>query len=493
MLDFLKEENNITLTENGAVTNRSSGSWCLDLFATIGALRHSCDDKITTRFQRAFAEDRDVAMKILFFARDIRGGIGERRVFNVIVKWLAENYPDVINKNLRYIPEFGRWDDLVSAVAYEGTAIEAMRIVKTQLDSDIESLSANENDVSLLAKWMPSINASSPATVQLAKKIVGIMNITDKKYRQMLSKLRSKIHILENYLRERDYTFDYSKQPSKAMFKYRAAFNRNDKKRYQEFLKDVASGKKTIHTGTLMPYDIIQQFIDSGWSCSIKKITPEDIKTADVTWNALEDFTKGDNAICVVDGSGSMYANQNPSPIAVALSLGIYFAERNKGEFQNHFITFSEHPRLVEVKGNNIYEKVKYCTTFNEVANTNLEAVFDLILNTAVKHNVPKNELPKTIYIVSDMEFDMAIRDGSKTIYRNAKDRFAEHGYELPHVVFWNVDSRNEQQPVTMHESGTTLVSGCSPRIFQMVIDGLTPYEFMMSVLNNERYSKISA
>ncbi|MBQ4401253.1 MAG: DUF2828 family protein, partial [Synergistaceae bacterium] len=373
-----------------------------------------------------------------------------------------------------------RYDDILELL---GTKCEqsALSLIASQLKSDMDSESP-----SLLAKWLPSVNASSSETRQKALAVAKTLGMSLKDYRQTLSKLRAKLKIIENNLRTKDYTFDYSKQPSKAMFKYRAAFSRNDNERYMAFLDDVSAGKATLHTGTLTPYEIIRPILDTG-------LNADEINAINTTWNAQEDFTNGENAIVVVDGSGSMYGGRNVSPISVALSLGIYFAERNKGEFHNHFITFSMTPQLVEIKGANIYEKVKYCASFNEVANTNIQAVFELILSTAVKHNVPQSELPSTIYIISDMEFDYC-NNADITNFDYAKKIFAEHGYKLPNVVFWNVESRNTQQPVTMNEQGVTLVSGASPRVFAMIKSGnLSPMSFMLDVLNSERYRNITA
>ena len=309
-----------------------------------------------------------------------------------------------------------------------------------------------------------------------------------KDYRKALTKLRAKLRIIENNLRENDYTFDYSKQPSRAMLKYRKAFIRNDNERYLAFLNDVAEGRTEIHTGTLTPYDIIMPIFTRGM------IDDNERKSLNTTWNALEDFTRGENALAVVDGSGSMYGGMVVYPIAVAVSLGIYFAEHNKGEYHNHFITFSATPQLVQIKGADIVEKVNYCASFNEVANTNIQAVFELILNTAMKHNIPQSEMPSALYIISDMEFDFCTYNADMTNFEYAKKIFADNGYTLPQVIFWNVDSRNTQQPVTMNEQGVILVSGLSPRIFAMIKSGnLSPYAFMLEVLNSERYAKITA
>ena len=485
MLKFLKKEANMTYTENGAATYRSTQSECLDLFATIGALRRESDEEITNRFLRAYAEDADLAMKTLFFARDIRGGIGERRVFRTILKWLAANEPQSLEKNIQYIAEYGRYDDLLALM---GTTCEgkALQHIKKQLTADCAALESGDS-VSLLAKWLPSVNASNAQTVAYAKKIARFLGMTDATYRKTLVKLREHIRIIENSLREKDYSFDYSKQPSKAMFKYRKAFYRNDGERYGEFLGKVSRGEAQLHTGTLTPYEIIKPFF-------YEHVGDQEASAIDATWNAQEDFTRDEIALVVIDGSGSMYSRTDPMPATVALSLGIYYAERNTGAFHNHFITFSERPQLVEIKGETILEKVRYCHDYNEVANTNIQKVFELILRAAVNNNVPQSEMPSTLYIISDMEFDCCARGAELTNFEYAKKIFAEAGYDLPRVVFWNVQSRNKQQPVTQNEQGVALVSGCSPRIFSMLKSGiLSPLGYMLDILGAERYEKIAA
>lgn len=486
MLDILKKEANRTYTENGAAAYRSTQSECLDLFATIGALRRESEEEIIDRFLRAYAENANLAMKTLFFARDARGGLGERRVFRVLLRWLAANEPRSLEKNLPYIAEYGRWDDLLVLL---GTASEreVLGLIRRQLRADLAALEAGET-VSLLGKWLPSVNASNGDTVRQAKRVARAMEMNDAQYRKALSALRKKICILENNLREKDYTFDYAKQPSEAMFKYRKAFMRNDGERYATFMNRVAEGAERLHTGALTPYEIIRPFFASGG------VSDEERKAIDTTWNAQENFAGDENALVVMDGSGSMYGGVDPIPATVALSLGIYYAEHNTGVFHNHFITFSENPRLVEIKGRDIFEKVRYCSRFNEVANTNLQRVFELILSTAVKNCVPQPEMPNKLYIISDMEFDCCMDDCSETNFEHARRLFTAHGYRLPEVVFWNVASRNRQQPVRENDRGVALVSGCNARVFSMLKAGsLSPYAFMVDVLGSERYAPIAA
>ena len=485
MLNYLKQEANKTVTENGAATYITTESDCLDLFATIGALRRESDSEIVTRFVRAYSENRDIAMKLLFFARDIRGGLGERRVFKVILKWLANNEPATVRKNIVHVAEYGRYDDLLCLMdtACEKEMLDAL---KAQFEADTEALK-NGGEMSLLAKWLPSVNASGSETVRCAKKIARHFGMKDASYRKALVALRAHIRIIENNLREKDYSFDYSKQPSKAMYKYRKAFIRNDGERYSQFLDKVTTGEAKLHASTLMPYEIITPFFRSN-------VSDEERKAINTTWISQEDFGDSENALAVIDGSGSMYDWGDPEPITVALSLGIYFAERNTGVFKNHFITFSEKPQLVEIKGEDILDKVRYCHGFNEVANTNIQKVFELILDAAKKNSVPQDELPKKLYFISDMEFDYCTEDASLTNFEYAKKLFAEAGYTLPEIVFWNVASRNKQQPVTKNEQGVALVSGCTPRLFKMVASGtMNPYAFMLEVVESERYAKIVA
>ncbi len=487
MAEMMKETANVTLTENGAVTLRTTGSDCLDLFSTIGALRKADENDIIERFIRAYCESPDTAMKILFYARDVRGGLGERRTFRILLRWLADNHSASVIKNIQYIPEFGRYDDLLEL---SGTACEseAVAFIKEQLEKDVEALD-KDGDVSLLAKWLPSVNTSNDAAVRAGKKLAKLLGMSESKYRKTLSALRAQIKIIENNLREKKYDFDYEKQPSKALFKYRQAFIRNDNDRYTDYLDRVSKGEAKMNTGTLMPYELVESVLNK-----LTAMSEEEKTAVNTTWEKLEDFGGDENILAVIDGSGSMYAWKAPTPASVALSLGLYFAERNKGAFANHFITFSHAPQMIEIKGDNFVDKLRYVTTFDEVADTNLEAVFRLVLETALKYKVPQSELPSKLVIISDMEFNYCVEDGDLTNFENARRMFEENGYRLPDVVFWNVASRNRQQPVSQNEQGAALVSGCTPRLFSMIAGGeLSPLKIIMEIIGSERYSMIKA
>ena len=489
-LEDLRKEENRTYTENGALTNRSTNSYCLDLFATIGALRNAEASEIISRFIKAYTEDRNMAMKILFFARDIRGGLGERRVFRSILKWLSLHEADSVRKNIANVPEYGRFDDLLSLLNGPCEK-EMLSFIKEQLDKDLAALKIG-NTVSLLAKWLPSVNTGNKDSVKTAKKLAKAMGFSYAEYRKVLVSLRAEIKLIENYLREKDYSFSYEKQPSKALYKYRQAFFRNDQDRYCAFLERAESNPAVMNTGTLTPYDVIRPIMYRA-EAEIE-ISEEERRSMEITWKALPDYTGAENALAVVDGSGSMYCGFGYTPATVAQSLGIYFAEHNKGCFHNHFITFSENPRLVEVKGRDIVEKLRYCMSFDECANTDLQRTFDLILKTAIQNKARQEDIPEKLYIISDMEFDYCANHAEMTNFECAKKKFAKYGYKLPQIVFWNVESRNLQQPVTKNEQGVALVSGTSPQIFSMLSEGiLDPYSFMLETLSAKRYERIIA
>ena len=486
MLNELKKEATYTYTENGALTYSTTMNDCLDLFATIGGMRHAAESEIVKRFVRAYAENPDIAMKILFYARDIREGLGERRAFRTILKYLCENHAASVRNNLPLIAEYGRYDDILCLM---DTPCEkyAVEFLKNQLNQDLSALEDDKMQVSLMAKWLPSVNTSNKEAVRLGRKLAKAFGMTEKEYRKALSALRKQIDIIENHLRETDYTFDYSKQCGKAMLKYRAAFLRHDRERYQDYLAQVSAGVKTLHTGTLMPYEIIRPFYD-------RKVSEEEAASLDATWNALENYAENGNVLTVIDGSGSMYCGVNPMPAMVAQALGLYFAERNTGKFGGHFITFSMTPQLIEVKGKTLLEKLQYIKSFNECANTDIQAVFDLILRTAVKNKVPAEEMPERIIIISDMEFDFCAKNSGMTNFEFAKEKYQEAGYRLPDLVFWNVASRRLQLPVRKNEQGVLLVSGCTARLFERVINGAAdPYSYMMEVIGSKRYEPIAA
>ena len=488
MNDFIKVMNNTTETENGALTNISTFDSCLDWFFHGAALRGQVTNRIIDLFSKAFNENPQVALRILFYIRDCRGGQGEREIFRICLKWLADNATDWLAKHLSLIAEYGRYDDylclLDTKLAQHTTIFLIGRLMDDKTAIGINTLS----NLSLCAKWMPSLT-SSKESKRLAKRFISlvkdlyIIDFNEEKYRKLISELRKAIKIVEHNLTERNYDdIDYSKLPSYAGLKYRKAFNRNDTIRYKHFLEEVKAGKVKINAKTLYPYDLVRSY---------KKIwNPEVDETIEAQWKALPDYIPEINGIVVNDTSGSMTG----LPMEVSISLAIYIAERNKSEvWKNYVIPFSSHAEWKEVKGDTLLEKMNSVYT-GDCSNTNLQSVFDLILDRAINNNVPKEDMPKVLLIITDMEFDQPYMDNwSKTNFEVIKEKYAKAGYEMPNLVWWNVNSRNTQTPITKDNKGNILLSGCSASMLTVALSGeFDPIEAMNRVINQERYQQIS-
>jgi hypothetical protein len=477
MLNHLKNNANLTRTTNGAVAYKNTQSALLDLFAQ--NVRDLSIVQTVKMVERAMIEDNLLGAKIVFNKRDIRGGAGERDFFRVALTYLAKDYPTIVTRNVHLIPEYGRWDDLLVLF---GTEVEGVMVelVRQQLVEDLQS-----DTPSLLGKWLPSENTSSKETVALATKLRKALGCNPKQYRKTLTFLRQKINIVETLLSQKKWNeIEYSKIPSRAGLIYRKAFEKNDTKRYHEFIEKAVKGEVKINSCTLYPHELVEKVM----------IRDGNMRVLDAMWKALPNYVVSEeNSIVVADVSGSMHG----TPMHVAISLAMYMAERNKGRFANHFITFSERPELIEIVGNTLEEKVRFLENSNWGYNTNLELVFRLILNTAKENRLPQSELPTKLYIVSDMQFDEASGGySSKTFFQQMKQQFADAGYKIPEVVFWNVRA-TDNVPAKKDERGVALVSGYSPTIFANLMGEpdrpeKTPYETMLDVLNSDRYSEIT-
>jgi len=470
LIQAIKKKTNITYTENSALTYKDTGSYVLDFYYHTPARRGKDN---TSLFSKALSEDELLALKALFHVRDVRGGQGERQSFRDCLTYLWINEYSLFEKIFQLVPFYGRWDDILSYVEDENVVAFVNKQLKSDLDSDKPSL---------LAKWMPSINTSSKDTVKLGKEWARALLLTEKEYRKMLSFLRSKLNVVEIPMSFNDWgEIEYNKVPSKASLLYRNAFKKHDAFRYSEYIQKVTDGKEKIHSDVLYPYELVEKCWIGQWD-----------QTVEALWRNLPNYGKTDkNALVVADTSGSM----SGKPITVCIALAIYLAERNEGIFHNKFITFSAKPELQDVVGRNLKERVSNLSHAHWDGNTNLQGVFDLILNTAVKNELPEDEMPSHIFIVSDMEFDNACGYRTpKTNLDTIKEKYEEAGYEMPILVFWNVDSRHNQVPATADEKrGVFLVSGCSPSIFQNAINAgmVTPHELMIEVLNSKRYDLV--
>ena len=502
-MNQLNNNMNFKYTENGALAHERLNSDVYTLFAMGAAYRSRSDADCILLFKNAFEEDETLALKCLFYIRDCRGGQGERRFFRVCMKWLAENYPQRAAALAEYVPEYGRYDDWFKI--YFGTPVEGqvIEMMKKQLSTD---MFCKKNAVSLLAKWMPSENASSKETIRTARKIRNAFGVSAKEYRQMLSKLRTKINVLEKLMSANRWDeIEFDKIPSKAGLVYKNAFARRDiiAKKYERFAKDKTT---KVNASTLYPYEVVAkaiQHMGRGWSYSLN-IDEVDRAMINKYWENLPDYLNGKDCsmMCVVDTSGSMVRSDAAAPINVAISLGLYCAERIGGPFKNHYISFSREPKLIRTEGVDFVDKVHRIYRTNLCENTDLEAVFDLLLATAKKPGVSAWDIPKTIVVISDMEIDQGsssywgslnhrwTKESASTEMEKIRRKWAAAGLTLPKLVYWNVDSRNEN---TFLDAGpnVTFVSGMSPIIFKQVLTGKTGWDLCLEVLLSQRYENI--
>ena len=509
-MSFLKAMNaemdgefNKSVTENGAVGYRTTGKSLLDLNFSVASLRSASDAEIIERFKLAFFEDKRLAMKWLFFARDIRGGLGERRLFRTVMNYIAEYEPGIVIKVIQLIPEYGRFDDLLGLLDIDNLRPAVLHYITSVLQEDKEKMTKGE-PISLLAKWLPSANASSAKTKRYAKLIRSWLRITEKQYRNLLSKMRNYLDIVERKMSSGQWgEINYESVPSRANLIYNNAFLRNDEERRREYLSRLENGKAKINSSVLYPHDIVHKYFDNsryGYHTTVMKYDA----SLEEMWKSLPNTIGEDcRTIVVADGSGSMnvkVGNTNVSAICVADALAIYFAEHLSGEFKNKYITFSSRPKLVDFSMvKSLRDKISIALSHNEVANTNIEAVFDLILNTAIHNNMGQEDIPANVLIISDMEFDIAVcsnrcRYGGvdENLFKTIASKYEEAGYKLPRLVFWNVNSRTGTIPVRENENGVALVSGFSINICKMVMSGKTdPYECLLETLNSERYAQI--
>lgn len=502
--ETLNEDFNVSITENGAVGYRTTGKELLDMNFAITSMRKMNEQQIVDKFVKVFYENKLWAVKWLFYVRDAREGVGERRLFRICMKYLAEKHRDIAKATLNLVSEYGRWDDLLCLLDTD-LENDVVELFKNQLDEDMKNLNENK-PVSLVAKWLPSANASSKETKKLAHIIIYKLGVTERQYRKMLSRLRSYLRVVEVSMSKKEWSeIDYAAVPSRANLIYNSAFLRNDEERRRAYLESLQKGETKINAGVLFPHDIVHKYCESrGWSRRVKN---SDDTTLEELWKALPDFVNGaGNTICVADGSGSMTCSVGGTDVTaldVANALAIYFAERSSGQFKDNYITFSEHPRLVDFSNaKSLREKIEISFRYNEVANTNIEAVFDLILQTAINKHMSQDELPQNILILSDMEFDGCVGCNSSIRHRINKptkrlfevfaERYAEHGYKLPRLVFWNICSRTGTIPVKENDLGVALVSGFSPAIVKMVLSNSTdPLDCLLEQLNSERYEAV--
>ncbi len=470
-----------TTTTNGDVAFTSTGTFLLDFFTSIGLHRDSA--RHVKAFNQARLENELLAIRALFYARDVRSGQGERELFRACFKQLPT---DVRFKYAQHIAEFGRWDDIFATFTNMN---EISPLIQCQLHNDW--VAAREGKpISLLAKWMPSENASSKRTRERARAMAKALGLTAKEYRVILSHLRGKLNLIETSLSAKVYdSIDIQLLPSRALRKYKSALKKHVPTQFAKVMAEVTKAVKVneapkakINTKALYPYEALLEsdraLRDAQWAQMIRDRV-----------YATEDTL----VVCDVSGSmGNIGHNYNSEvqPIHVAISLAMYFAETNSAGWKDKFITFSLNPQIQNLVGSTLTERALNLSRAHWEMNTNIDAVFALIFQKAQLAHLAA---PKNIVIVSDMQFDKCAYAGGKGVFDKWKDKFRANGLVLPTVVFWNV-ADTSTKPVTAHQSGAILISGKSPaasQAFKTAMSGVTPYDSMIQLLNSERYSVI--
>ena len=472
-----------TRTENGAVALKSTGDARLDFFSLAGSLRDAKEARITRLFSEAWKADPLFAVKTAFYARDIRGGLGERKTFRTLLRFMAVYHPEALRLNLDLIGLYGRYDDLYALI---GTPMEEemWAAMKDQFEEDRRNLEQGKA-ISLLAKWIKTADASSKRTRALGILTAEKLGYSVYEFKRLVRAMRKQIGVVEALMSAGRWDeISYPAVPSRAMLQYRQAFARHDGDRYGDFIQKAVRGEVQIHSGDLYPYDIVEKVMTMDWGCQVK----ED-PALEAQWRQLPDYVEpGTSALVIADTSGSMMGR----PMATSVGLAIYFAERNTGPYKDMFMSFSGTSSIQILKGETLAQKIQSINMNDWQTNTNLKAAFEKILEIAEKGHVSPEDMPASLIVISDMEIDYC-GDRNWTFYQAMARKFRRRGYQIPNIIFWNVASRQDVFHADCRRAGVQLVSGQSAAVFRQVMQcvGLSPVEAMERIINADRYAAI--
>jgi hypothetical protein len=462
-------QNQSARTTNGMLARKSTASACVDLFFKIGASRGK---DITKDFVAAYVENKEIALRIAQWVRDARGGAGERELFRQILKYLDKHDPDAAAKLLMKVPEIGRWDDIF--------VVESKNL-KTQAFTMLGDALRERNG--LAAKW-------TPRQGKLAVELRNFFGMSPKFYRKSLVEMTKVVE--QDMCAKRWDEINFSHVPSVAAARYKKAFYRNTEK-YAEYVAALVKGddpKVKVNAGAVYPYDVLKGVVGH-YQTNYNKTQ---LDLVEKQWEALENFVGDANVLPLVDVSGSMSVsvgkNDNLSALTIAVSLGLYLADKNQGKFKDTFLTFSGNPQLLNLKGT-ILQKVQQMVKSNWDMNTDLVKAMDKILKTAKEGNVPQEEMPSMLLILSDMQFDQCAKFDDSAM-KMIERKFEDAGYSVPQIVFWNLNS-HDNVPVKYDKKGVALVSGFSPAIMKAVLAGnaedFTPEGVMLKAIMVDRYA----
>ena len=493
-MDAMKAENNLrkTLTENGAVAYATTGKEMLDFNFKLAGYRKASEEEIQRDFGRVYYEDPILAMRFIFWVRDIRGGAGERRTFRACFKWLAEHKPEVVKAMIPLVAEYGRFDDILPLL---DTSLrkDVSAYYKKQLKEDNKRRKLNQ-PISLAAKWIPSLHTSSDESRRYAKMLCEDFGWDEQKYRKRLAKLRKYLDIVERKMSAKEWgEIDYNTVPSKANLIYNSAFLRNDEERRRKYLGDLQKGVAKINAGVLQPHEIVTNYTEDGWWSSSVKYYDE---TLEQLWKNLPDMTVS-NTLVVRDGSGSMCSgiSGRTTCLDVTTALTLYMADHNTGPWKGKFITFSSNPEIIDVSAQKtLHDKLDMVSHYGDCSNTDIYKTMKLILKTAVNNHMTQEDMPEMIVICSDMQFDGRMFNLNKTLFEDIIDEFEAAGFKMPKICFWNINDRNERSiPLQQNDLGLILCSGFSVQIMKMFMSNkLDPYEILLETINSPRYDAVA-
>lgn len=498
--------NNISYTENGMQGYKSTNNPYLDFLYKVSSLRSSNDLELSGEFNSFIDEVFDnhlekYLLKFILYVRDPRNGLGERRLGRELLKVLLLDIEYCYSREIfewivNHLYDYGRWDDLVDlfweldVYNYKKQSWSIAQSLKRILEIDLESIKINA-PVTLLAKWMPSINTSSKQTKEIAKKLYKYFDWTEKQYRQTLSKLRKYLKVTERQMSLNEWNeIDYEKVPSLANLRYKDAFLKHDKERREEYLSKLAKGEVKINSSVNFPHDIVHKYNIKGWANAVADYD----ESLEQLWKNLKEVPGLKDTLVVRDDSGSMtvyIGRTNITSLEVATALGIYCAEHCSDAYKNKVISFSENPKYLDFSDKvSLHDKLDYLYSHSEFANTNIRKVFQLILKTALDNKLKQEELPKQILIISDMEFDEGADFVGNPI-EEAQKEFEKYGYKVPKLIFWNVNSRTNTVPIKTNELGVYLLSGFSPNVLNILVNGLkNQFEALIKELD-KKYQEV--
>ena len=465
-------QNQTARTTNGMKARKSTANAVVDLFYNIGASRGK---NITPAFAAAMAESRDLALRVAAWVRDVRGGAGERQLFRDILVYLEKNDTEAAKALVAKVPELGRWDDLFVFNTKEMKAVAYTMVGDALREKNI-----------LAAKW-------TPRQGRIASELRTFFGMSPKFYRKSLVEMTK---VVETNMCAKDWdNINFSHVPSVAASRYKKAFSRNTPA-YATYVAALVKGDNPevkVNAGAVYPYDVLKGCISAGGHAFNKT----EMDLVKMQWEALPNYVGDANILPLVDVSGSMAcaaggdkSKSKLSCLEVAVSLGLYLADKNKGKFKDTFLTFSGSPELLHLKGD-IKQKIDQMTRSKWSMNTDLNKAFEKILTTATNGNVPQSEMPGMVLILSDMQFDQCIRHDD-TAYKMIACKYEAAGYNVPKVVFWNLNASYGNAPVKFDKSGTALVSGFSPAVVKPLLAGdletFTPESVMLKTIMDDRY-----